>query len=72
MNDRKLLGTGILGTVIAAVCCSTPILAVGLGALGLSAWLGWADSVLIPALAVFVGVTVYALYRLKGRGHRGP
>ncbi len=70
MDERKLLGTGVVGTLIAAVCCATPVLAVALGALGLSAWLGWADYVLIPTLVVFLGLTGYALYRLRGRrGH---
>lgn len=65
MNDRNLLGTGIIGTAIAAVCCFTPALVVLLGALGLSAWLGWLDYVLLPALALFAGLTVYALIRMR-------
>ena len=54
-SDRKLIATGIVGTVIAALCCFTPVLVVLLGAVGLSAWLGWLDYVLLPALAFFVG-----------------
>ncbi len=65
MNDRKLLRTGIIGTVIAAICCFTPVLVILLGAVGLSAWLGWLDYVLFPALAIFLGLTGYAFYRLK-------
>ncbi len=65
MNDRKLLRTGIIGTVIAAICCFTPVLVILLGAVGLSAWLGWIDYVLFPALAIFLGLTGYAFYRLK-------
>jgi len=61
MTDRALLRIGILGTVIAALCCFTPVLVVLLGAVGLSAALGWLDSVLLPALALFVGITLYAL-----------
>ncbi len=63
MNDRKLLGIGITGTVIAALCCFTPVLVVLLGVVGLSAWVGGLDYVLFPALAVFIGITVYALVR---------
>jgi mercuric ion transport protein len=63
MNDRKLLRTGVVGTAVAAVCCFTPLLVVVLGATGLSAWLAWADYVLFPALASFIGMTVYALVR---------
>ena len=62
MTDKKLLCTGATGTVITAICCVTPVLAVLLGALGLSAWLGWTDYVLFPALAVFIAITVYALW----------
>ncbi len=65
MDNRTLLKTGIVGTVIAAVCCVTPILVILLGALGLSAWAGWLDYVLMPALVVFVGVTIYALRRRR-------
>lgn len=63
-SDRKLIATGIVGTVIAALCCFTPVL---LGAVGLSAWLGWLDYVLLPALAFFVALTVYAVWRRQRR-----
>lgn len=63
MNDRRLLGLGVVGTVVAAICCFTPVLVVLLGAIGLSAWLGWLDYVLFPALAIFIGITIYALAR---------
>lgn len=65
MDDRTLLRTGIAGTVITAVCCVTPVLVVALGALGLSAWLGWLDLVLFPLLAVFVGLAALGVYRLR-------
>jgi len=35
MKDANILKTGIIGSVIAAVCCTTPILVVALGAFGL-------------------------------------
>ena len=59
----RLLTTGVAGTIFTALCCFTPVLVVLLGAIGLSAWLGWLDYVLFPAMAVFVAITVYALYR---------
>ena len=61
-SDRRLLATGIIGTVIAALCCFTPILAVLSGLVGLSAVLGWMDIVLLPALAFFIGLTIYAVW----------
>ena len=67
MNDKKLLGIGIGGTVVAALCCFTPILVVLLGVVGLSAALGWLDYVLFPALAFFIGLTIYAVHRRRKR-----
>lgn len=65
MNDRNLLRLGIVGTVIAALCCFTPVLVVLLGAVGLSAAVGWLDYVLFPALAAFAALTIYALVRRR-------
>ena len=62
MTNKKLLCTGATGSVITAICCVTPVLVVLFGAVGLTAWLGWIDYVLFPALAVFLGITVYALW----------
>ena len=62
-TNKKLLTTGITGTVVTAVCCFTPVLVVLFGAIGLSAWLGWIDYVLFPALGIFVLLTIYAVYR---------
>jgi len=67
MQDRKLLTLGIVGGAIAAVCCFTPALVLILGALGLSAAVGWLDYALLPALAGFVGVTIFAVVRLRRR-----
>ena len=69
MAERRekdmLLRSGITGTTVAAVCCFTPVLVVLLGAIGLSAWLGWLDFVLFPALAYFLALTGYALWRRR-------
>ena len=67
LDDRKVLATGVVGSVIAAICCFTPLLVVVLGAAGLAAWLGWIDYVLFPALALFLGITVYGLYLRRCR-----
>ena len=62
-SDRRLLTTGIIGTAIVALCCFTPVLVVLFGFVGLSAVLGWLDYVLFPALAFFIGLTIYAVWR---------
>lgn len=65
MTSKRLLTTGIVGTVVAALCCGTPVLAVGLGAVGLSAWLAYADYVVLPALIMFLTIAGYALWRRR-------
>lgn len=67
MNDRNMLRTGIIGSVIAAICCFTPALVVLVTAIGLSAVIGYLDYVLFPALAIFLAMTGYALY-LRSKG----
>ena len=69
MTSKRLLAAGIVGTVVAALCCGTPVLAVVLGALGVSAWLAYADYVVLPAMIVFITITGYALWRRRLR-HR--
>ncbi|WP_348767845.1 mercury resistance system transport protein MerF [uncultured Salinisphaera sp.] len=62
-RNNTLLGAGIVGTVIAALCCFTPVLVILFGVVGLSALVGYLDYVLLPALVFFLGLTVYAVYR---------
>ncbi len=62
MKD-KLFAYGVIGTVVAALCCFTPVLVVLFGLVGLSAFVGKLDIVLFPALFFFIGLTIYALYR---------
>lgn len=61
MSNSRLLKIGLIGSVISALCCFTPLLVVTLSAIGLSAMIGWLDYVLLPALFVFLAVTIYAL-----------
>jgi len=70
MNHRTILQTGLIGSVLVAICCFTPALVLLLGVLGLSAWVGWLDHVLLPALLGFLGLIAYGVY-LRQR-HRKP
>lgn len=63
MFKDKLLATGVIGTALVALCCFTPVLFVLLGVVGLGSLLGYADYVLMPGLVVFIGITIYALWR---------
>ena len=60
------LTTGIIGAGIAALCCATPVLVILLGVIGFSALTGYIDYVALPALAGFIGMIGYGLYR-KGQ-----
>jgi len=64
-SDRTLLRAGIAGTVVAALCCFTPLLVILLGVVGLSAFTGYLDYVLLPALVFFIGLIVHALHRRR-------
>ncbi len=65
MSNKSLLTIGFAGTVITALCCFTPLLVVILGSVGLTALVGYLDIVLLPALAIFVAITLYALWQRR-------
>ena len=64
---NKLLALGVGGTILAILCCFTPLLPVVLTALGLTGLLGvvYSDAVLLPILAGFLILTGYAIWRQK-------
>lgn len=70
MQDRALITTGIVGAIIAAICCATPVLAVLFGALGLTAWLAKADLLVLPALLLCVALVTFGLYRKQRHRRR--
>jgi len=65
VNDKKLLGIGIGGALVAAVCCFTPLLVITLTSVGLAAWAGsgWLDFILLGSLCFFLLIAGYALVR---------
>lgn len=64
-NPNNLLRVGIVGTILVALCCFTPILVILMGTVGLAALTGYLDYVLLPALGVFIGLAVYAFWQKK-------
>ncbi|WIX32617.1 mercury resistance system transport protein MerF [Salinicola sp. JS01] len=69
-KPKSLLRVSVIGTVLVALCCFTPILVILLGSVGLAALAGYLDYALIPALALFIGLTLYALWRQKRHDSR--
>lgn len=68
-DNRRLLRTGIIGAIITALCCLTPVLVVMFGFLGLSAITGYLDYVLVPVFLLFIALTGYAVYRRRHAGN---
>jgi len=65
MDGNKCLKTGIWGSIIAAICCFTPVLVVGLGLIGLAAFTQYLDYVLFPMLGLFVILAFYGWSKTK-------
>jgi len=63
MNDRSLIATGGIAAILAAICCATPILAILLGAIGLTAWIARADYLVMPVLVLGVALVGAGFYR---------
>jgi len=64
---------GVIGAALTCLACLTPIAVLVLGAIGLGAWTGRLDLVLLPLLVGFVVLAVYR-YRLirRRRGRCRP
>ena len=63
--SKKGLYAAIAGTVLAALCCATPILVITLGAIGLGAFTPYLDYILMPALIILIIVALVSYRRYK-------
>jgi mercuric ion transport protein len=57
-SANRLYRVGVVGALVAAVCCLTPLLVVVVSAVGFSALVGSLDYVLFPALGLFLVLAV--------------
>ncbi len=64
MRANRSLRVGALGTVVAALVCFTPLVAGGLGVLGLAAWFPQIDSAFHLVFGVSTGIAVYGGYHV--------
>ena len=53
------IAVGVIGAALSCLVCLTPLAAVALGAIGLGAWSGHLDALLLPSLVLFIAVAVY-------------
>ena len=63
--SKKGLYTAIIGTILVALCCFTPILVLVLGIIGFSALTPYLDFVLLPALALMIVLSVISYRKWK-------
>jgi mercuric ion transport protein len=64
MSDQAHMRIGAIGGLLAAiVCCATPLLIVALGSLGISSFFANGSYLLIPILAVLLGLVGLRFYR---------
>lgn len=54
------------------LCCAAPVIAVGLGAAGLAAWLQGVDVVLVPIVALIAGAITYLVARRRRAAATAP
>jgi mercuric ion transport protein len=71
-HEQKLLRNGLIGSLIAAVCCFTPLLVVAFIGVGLGGLVGGLDYVLFPILFASLGLVAQALYLNAGRPGPSP
>jgi mercuric ion transport protein len=65
MDGNKYFKTGLWGSIIAAICCFTPLLVIGLGLIGLAALTPYLDYVLFPLLGLFLILAFYGWRKQK-------
>jgi mercuric ion transport protein len=65
MNDRHHIATGVVGAILAVVCCAGPVLLVALGSASLTAWFANAYYILVPAVLILLALIALLLYRRR-------
>jgi hypothetical protein len=73
MNERPTFAIGAMTVGLAALCCGLPLLIVGLGAMGISAWLAARAPVVVLVLLAGTGLAwFWFVHRRKAAGYCEP
>lgn len=64
-QSRNKFIASLVGTILVAVCCFTPLLVITLGTIGLSAFIPYLDFILLPALAVLLIITIVSFIKWR-------
>ena len=62
---KKTFIAVLVGTVVVAVCCFTPVLVILLGIVGLSVFTPYLDYVLFPALIILITLAAVSYRKWK-------
>ena len=65
MTPKTLFRTGMIGAILAVVCCFTPLAVWLVAALGLTALNPYLDPIIFTVLAVSILLMVVAWYRSR-------
>ena len=63
--ENKCFKTGLWGSIVAAICCFTPVLVIAVGFVGLAAITPYLDYVLLPLLGLFLILAFYGWSKRK-------
>ena len=66
---NRLTRIGLIGAIITAICCFTPVLVWILAGIGLGGAIAWLDPILLPLLGLFLALILVG-YMREGRGAR--
>ena len=67
-RGSKCLKAGVCGSIVTAICCFTPLLAIMLASVGLAAIVSYLDYILLPALLIFLLLALYGWAKSRGEG----
>jgi mercuric ion transport protein len=70
MSDRTTIRAGVVGAVLAAICCAAPLLAVGLPFAGLGAWLAGKGLVVLPLMIASFVLIAWIFHRRHAKTAR--
>jgi len=56
---KKCIKAGVCGSIVATLCCVTPLLAIALASVGLATIVPYLDYILFPALLIFLLLAFY-------------
>jgi mercuric ion transport protein len=70
LSDRAFIATGVVGAILAAICCAAPSLAAALPLAGLAAWLAGAGLVVLPLMVAGLALLAWALHHRRAKAAR--